>query len=646
MKKIILIIFCALPIFGVFGDDSSTNKVIVKETAKMIRVIHGDMTVEFGLSKKQVGRITSIQFAGKNYLNSKGGAYIRSFGMPMKDGQPILDEKEAKKTVHKWSHKVIKEKDYTEIRFSEKATQRYPMSTDIGWIFKNGEPGIYYYLSYHHPKNLPDIRLQQTKMSIMVATNALQKARVAEDRVYDVVPIGKWQGHRQIMDATYLLNNKQIITKYSWSTRKEKQRFYGYAGRGMGIFHHFGSMEHVNGGANKQSNTFHHTPNGPIILNVMSSSHYGAGQTDIQGEWRKLYGPFLLSFANKASWQENVAIAEKKQAKLEKAWPLRWFKHPQYAIDRGQLKGSVRINAKPAANALVLLSTQKADNMSETLNHGLGQMYWARTDAQGQFSIAKIVPGRYHAYINQPGVFGDFHSSLDQPYEVKVGQTKNIGQLEFTEKTFGKLLWKIGTPDRDSAEFRGARNNGFRPYGGLWKLKEIYGGAHPVFKVGVSDPAKDFYYAHPISGNSLQDYIDLALNKPKTDYRAFTQSPKRIIEFKLPTQPKGEYLLTIALAGNRDSTIRLLLNGKHVEDFQIPWEGGGGVRSGSYGRSGEWRVLLPSKQLKKGVNRIQIQHKKGLRLQGKAGLKGSPIAAFQYDAIKLEHKARPGSANR
>jgi hypothetical protein len=100
------------------------------------------------------------------------------------------------------------------------------------------------------------------------------------------------------------------------------------------------------------------------------------------------------------------------------------------------------------------------------------------------------------------------------------------------------------------------------------------------------------------------------------------------------------------LAGNRDSTIRLLLNGKHVEDFQIPWEGGGGVRSGSYGRSGEWRVLLPSKQLKKGDNRIQIQHKKGLRLQGKAGLKGSPIAAFQYDAIKLEHKARPGSANR
>ena len=645
MKKIILIIFCALPIFGVFGDDSSANKVIVKETPKMIRVIHGDMTVEFGLSKKLMGRITSIQFAGKNYLNSKG-TYIRSFGMPMKDGQPMLDKKEAKKIVHKWSHKIIREKDYTEIRFSEKATQAYPMSTDIGWIFKHGEPGIYYYLSYHHPENFPDMQLQQTRMSIMVPTNAFQKARIADDRIYDVVPIGKWQGYRQIMDATYLLKNEQIITKYSWSTRKEKQRFYGYAGRGMGIFQHFGSMEHVNGGANKQSNTAHHTPDGPIILNVMSSSHYGAGMTDIKGEWKKLYGPFLLSFANKTSWQENVATAEKKQAKLEKAWPLRWFKHPQYAIDRGQLKGSVRINAKPAANALVLLSPQKAENMSESLNHGLGYMYWARTDAQGNFSIAKIVPGHYYATINQPGVFGDFHTSLDKPYAVKVGQTKDIGQLEFTEKTFGKLLWKIGTPDRDSAEFRGAQDNGFRPYGGLWKLKEINGGDHPVFKVGVSDPAKDFYYAHPISGNSLQDYIDLALNKPKTDYRAFTQSPKRIIEFKLPTQPKGEYLLTIALAGNRDSTIRLLLNGKHVEDFQIPWEGGGGVRSGSYGRSGEWRVLLPSKQLKKGVNRIQIQHKKGLVLKKKTSLKGPINSAFLYDAIKLEHKARPGSANR
>jgi len=601
-----------VPIAVLSGEDSSKNKIIIEETPEKIRVIKGDLRVEFGLSKQQAGRITSIQLAGKDYLNPNGGAYIRSFGIPMKDGQPTLDKKESKRLVHKWSHKVIREKDYTEIRFSEKATQHWPMSTDIGWIFRNSEPGLYYYLSYHHPANLPDAKLQQTRMSIKVATNAFQKARVENDRVYDVTPINKWRGHRQIMDATYLLDSGQIITKYSWSTRKENQRFYGYAGRGMGIFHHFPSMEHVNGGANKQSNTIHHTPDGPIVLNVMSSSHYGAGMTDIQGEWRKLYGPFFLLLTGEPTWQENIETAKRKQADLEKDWPLQWFKHPQYAVDRGQVKGTVRINTEPASNALVLLSTQKSDNMSETLNHGLGYMYWTRSDAQGQFSIRNIVPGAYYVYVKQPGVFGDFHSSLDVPYSVTASQTKDIGQLEFLEKSFGTLLWKIGIPDCDSAEFRGAQDNGFRPYGGLWRLKDTYGGDNPIFKVGVSDPARDFYYAQPISLNSLDDYLNLVLDRPNTDYRAFTQAPKRIIAFTLPTRPKGEYLLTIALAGNRESNLSLFLNDHHVEDFHIPWEGGGGIRSGSYGLGGEWRILLPSEYLKKGVNRIRICHKKGL----------------------------------
>lgn len=67
-----------VPIAVLSGEDSSKNKIIIEETPEKIRVIKGDLRVEFGLSKQQAGRITSIQLAGKDYLNPNGGAYIRS----------------------------------------------------------------------------------------------------------------------------------------------------------------------------------------------------------------------------------------------------------------------------------------------------------------------------------------------------------------------------------------------------------------------------------------------------------------------------------------------------------------------------------------------------------------------------------------
>jgi rhamnogalacturonan endolyase len=229
--------------------------------------------------------------------------------------------------------------------FSEEARPKWPVSTEQGFVFRKGEPGFYYYLSYRHPADMPDVLLQQTRMTFRVKEGLFHKAYIDRDRIYDVVPLEEWEGHVSVMDSTYMLTDGRIIRKYTWSTRKENQRFYGFAGEEAGVWHLFPSMEHVNGGANKQSNTIQHSPEGPIVLNVMSSSHYGAEMTRVSGEWSKLYGPFFVMVTDEKGWQKNLAAAEENQREMVARWPFAWFETLCTPESAGSCKARLRWTA-------------------------------------------------------------------------------------------------------------------------------------------------------------------------------------------------------------------------------------------------------------------------------------------------------------
>ena len=589
------------------------EQVQIERTDTHVLVSAGPLSVRFIVAGKRESQIDSIAYRGREFVQEGRTGYIRSFGIPMKDGKPLVDRKQATRLGHNWKCAVRERSEYTEVIFSEEARPEWPVSTEQGFVFRKGDPGFYYYLSYRHPADMPDVLLQQTRMAFMVKDGLFQKARIDRDRIYGVVPLEEWEGHVSVMDATYMLTDGRIITKYTWSTRKENQRFYGYAGEEAGIWHLFPSMEHVNGGANKQSNTIHHTPEGPIVLNVMSSSHYGAEMTCVSGEWSKLYGPFFVMVTDKKGWEKNLAAAEEKQREMEARWPFAWFEHPLYARERGKLQGRVALDGRPAENALVLLTTQQADSMSDTLNHGLGYMFWSRTDENGLFAIYKIRPGSYYLHGTVPGAFGDFRAG---PCEIEAGKEVEIGPIEFKEEKHGKLLWQIGAADRNSTEFSGAQNEAFRPWGSLLRLLETFDGKdNPVFHIGKSDPTRDFYFAHPIFLAGTAQYLDLVLDRPGADHSVFTNSPTRRIAFQNGEQRNGTCTLTLALASAREAHLQIHLNGELLEDFKAPHSDSAGARSGSYGRPWTHRVSFSAEKLKVGDNLMAFRFKYPLRLR-------------------------------
>lgn len=92
---------------------------------------------------------------------------------------------------------------------------------------------------------------------------------------------------------------------------------------------------------------------------------------------------------------------------------------------------------------------------------------------------------------------------------IDTGSTINLGVLAYRPPRNGPTLWEIGAPDRSAAEFfvpdpdpkflnHLLENHAekFRQYG-LWaRYTEIYRYDDLKFTIGVSNYAKDWFFAH------------------------------------------------------------------------------------------------------------------------------------------------------
>ncbi len=657
--KILQILLLAFTLVQTSFHKEIYGSTIKTQTNKDSLIVKsGKLEVSFIIKGKKKGKkteqiksyIRSLKYGQKEFINQNNPIYIRSFGSPLRDGKPVITRKAVKKLGHSYTVKVKEKKDYVEVIYSEEPRKAWPLSTQIGWIVKKGEPGIYYYVTLHHSKEMEDVKISQHRMSIRLTPDIFQKAYIEKDRIYDIIPDKMFENSKQIMDATYLLANGRAVTKYEWSTRKEDQRFYGFSGRDTGIWHHFPSMEYINAGPNKQSNTEHHTYPGLIILNVMTSAHYGSTTPVFTGEFSKMYGPFFLHLTDKKDFKKNLAVAEAKQKKLEKEWPFKWFKHPYYKDERGTVTGRVIVNHRTADNALILLTTEKASNMTGTMDHGQKYMYWARTKKDGSFRIDKIVPDDYYLHCTYTNSFEDYKMG---PIKIRANKNLNLKTLKFQDKRKGKLIWQIGIPDRDSTEFAGAGNNRFRPFLGRLRLKDRYNGDNPIFTVGKSDYKEDFYFIQPLQLVTLQDYINLVLDIPGADHSAFTNVPSRKIVFNMDKVQKGKYTFTLGLASQCGPDIIIRINHKIIGEYHSNFRGNAEYRSGSYGRPFVLYFEFDSEILKQGKNLLQIDHKEGWKLLKTPknekrvvnkyfmyGKKPRIWNSIIYDALKLEYDVR------
>jgi len=504
--------------------------------------------------------------------------------------------------------------DEVEVVVSSPWDPTFPFNVDVHYaVFKN-DPGYYAYVTYHHGQGMPGAILYQVRFVNKVSVpDIFNTFDIDEDHIE---PIPTATTTQTLADATYLLADGSVKTKYNQSVYWADHLAYGDTGPQFGLFAVTPSPEFFNAGPAKQGQTVHDDN----VLRVLQSVHFGAPSVDLKAneEWQKVYGPFFV-YTNSGPTPKSMlddALLRQKQEAVK--WPYSWVHDPAYSVQRGVVTGILRQNnGKPIAGAQAILSAPGIDWTRQSK----GYEFWTTSDAEGRFTIPKVVPGNYTLYA----------TGGDQPEQlVKNGitvlqdTTANLGSVFWKTDTNAKLVWQLGTFDRSAAEFR--NGNDTRHFQ-LYKLYPTQFPNDVNYTIGVSDPSKDWNYAQ---------------------WTYFSKKPYWTIRFNSNKPLKGDAILTIgiasALPAQGDKTdVLVKVNGTLIGQIQLAKTGTSGYRGGSADTQYNIEYYkFPAALVKSGWNEITLGHQNAVQFPADGdvvvGDTGQGIGEVMYDAIKLEVK--------
>jgi rhamnogalacturonan endolyase len=515
------------------------------------------------------------------------------------------------------------------------------LDQEIRYCMARGESGVHAYSIYMHPAaygalNMPEnrfiIRVNQSFDWISVDADRNLLACGPRDWGTGVVVHAKEQ---RLMNTGPYKNS--VEHKYSYSGVQYKTPAYGWSSTRecVGVWFINPTIEYLGGGAGKCELDVHWGDNenpDPIILNYWRGTHYGGGATCnvAAGEaWSKVVGPifiyvnsladaktpsaedlaaFRASFGDPKvppAWTDNATALWKDalaQAATEKKnWPYDWVNGVDYPHkdQRANVTGQIVLNDPQAASTKLphltvgLAYPDLEPNAGGRGGFGMGggdyihdakhYQFWNDGADDGTFTITQVRPGAYTLHAWADGVLGELART---DITVEAGKNLDLGKLEWKPVRYGKQIWEIGVPDRNTAEF--CKGDGANYW--LWGWPVRYGALFPndvTFAIGKSDPAKDWFFEqvpHQLSdawknpeardpinqrfgwvkAESLQQY-------PQTD----TTGPWRVygrgrettwtIKFTMDKVPPGQATLRIALCGaDGNGGLAVGVNGRQV----------------------------------------------------------------------------------
>lgn len=294
----------------------------------------------------------------------------------------------------------------------------------------------------------------------------------------------------EIQDATFLLSDGTIYTKYDWANYISKTRCHGLMTHTAATYGaHYGvwvinpSDEYVNGGPTRQELTVHADTRSSVLLNMLQGEHFGAGAQTYTNSDRKIYGPYVLYF-NTGDTHDALISDALAQCHAEQAsWPYPFLVNDitLYPIQRGTVSGQLIVHGFEGRNRIVL-----AQPGSKIYDQGKDYIYWTQTDSAGHFSIPNVRPGNYTLYAYAiEGLNTETYVRND--IQVQYG-TNPIGVLDWTPIKCDTLLFSIGTNNRQSDGFR--FSDTLRSYALYQQVPQ-----NLTYTVGTSTDAEDWYYA-------------------------------------------------------------------------------------------------------------------------------------------------------
>lgn len=513
-----------------------------------------------------------VNHKGTSLLGKKGRGYLLGPGFSM---SPC-------------TYSLVRQADsLIEIAFDHEADNHFHYS--LHYIIRPGVSGIYCYLVQSHKAGDSAGTYGQTRWGIGASESLFNYHLVRDSIQGPMPPMATLTEQNKIQDWTYRLADGTVYTKYNYADYIEDRHVHGMAGTqsGLGLFVIQASHEYLNGGPTKQYQNVHSTP---YLICMFNCGHFLSDKRKsddvITGDWRKVDGPFLL-YTNEGSSTDAVWANAKQQAQQEIAqWPYQWMQQADYPLQRGTITGTLLLQGKPAANAMIVLAAPGYDWQAQTS----GYIYYGKTTADGKFTLPHVRAGHYTLYAygcNQTAQF----SKAD--ITVEPNTTTSTGSLLWQPRTHGNTLWQLGIADRTTRGFQ--LSNHAREYG-LFDL--------------------------------VPDTLNFTIGKSKTTdwYYAQTKPGSWNIHFPLTTTYKKTATLTIAIAGAaKNPTLQVLVNGTQISTYK-PGNDASVYRSAMAG--GYYQLLeipFDSKLLTAGNNTLTLQL---------PDVKNG--GGIMYDAIKLE----------
>lgn len=257
-----------------------------------------------------------------------------------------------------------------------------------------------------------------------------------------------------------------------------------------------------------------------IVYNYLVSNHHGEGTPNITNGFDRTFGPQYYFF----NGGQGSASLDKLRFEAEAlASPGRnaafYDSIARHVVGyvpssrRGSLKGIVKL-PEGASRPIAILTADGVyfqDNSAVSNSY----QYWVDVNRDGSFNVDRVKEGTYRLTINAEGIFGDF---VRDGIIVRAGK-KTFVHDTWNEESAGTEIWRLGTPDKSSGEFR--HGNARDPTHPLHPPEYlIYWGAydwatdfpHGInYTIGTSDPEVDFNTVHwsvfgPTPSNSHVEY--------------------------------------------------------------------------------------------------------------------------------------------
>jgi rhamnogalacturonan endolyase len=317
---------------------------------------------------------------------------------------------------------------------------------------------------------------------------------------------------------------------------------------------------------------------------------------------------------------------------------------------RGTFQATVSL-PKNATRALAVLALSGSD-FQDNNKDGKAYQYWADISDSGSVTIPSVKAGTYRLTIYADGIFGQYEQDGVQ---IKAGSVAKLSATWVAESA-GNELWRIGTPDKSSGEFRhGNEKDTSHPL--QPKQYRLYWAVH--------DFVKDFPNGvkYNVGSSSLRDlnYVHWSVFGGKANYLRKDPYYQNVNNWTLSfdlTQAqianKSQATFTIQLAGvktsagNNDAAAAgkawndlpyyVVVNGKQLETWTIPsiHSSSCAVRSAATCYTTGHKFAFPVSQLKAGGNEFVLSLPARATAPEDAELPESVY--LQYDAMRLEVK--------